>query len=656
MYITEKNSINAARNTKEILGALKKAHIGFSDIMDYRPHTTDFWISYLGSPKNASGVKLHIPVEHNGENYLKFISSLGEAMEKVPEAVSNQGVVAFKIAQHANEGSQLGKNTCIYLGKSLADHPEILSKFCNEFHNAMQKRGVTFMKIPKGSQYNLNTGDVLVEGTDGRIWWSYDGDSRPGYDGIWKKLGRGYKTADKGRSISEEMKAFFKNVKIDSRPAKNLSPLKNNNPILKENNNLISKNKNFINMLSELDRQGKMEMNPLITKNQSLKGYAVSVDLQEHSIADQQRIIRELKQGGIGENSIFNKNGKLIIEGKAFTKATNNFFLTAISPLPPIYNKPTVPCKEDVFGIMYKNKKIGLTQGDRKFVLDMRDLSLDDRTRAMGDLDYYRIKNHPYQGNSSVVIIDDGDRFQKSILRWTKRNIEAGKRLREKFGSVERKMPQSEVEKLSYFKQNKKIGVVKLYDSNQVYRGKGYHIDMTECQPQEIEKMKNFLNNQCKCNVHLSQSKPGYLTVLNGKAFEQLCNLSSMEEVTQSKQSAMRLNSSAMKAAEKAPVKWEAGEEELKRRAALSASKNSAGEAAESTAKVTEEAESGLNSVLRRVNAGNAGEARTGLSVASRLEKTAEAVKNVVEVDKAAEGIGLWRRLKLNPLRGGGPK
>ncbi len=78
----------------------------------------------------------------------------------------------------------------------------------------------------------------------------------------------------------------------------------------------------------------------------------------------------------------------------------------------------------------------------------------------------------------------------------------------------------------------------------------------------------------------------------------------------------------------------------------------SAGTAVESTAKVTEEAESGLNSVLRRVNAGNAGEARTGLSVASRLEKTAEAVKNVVEVDKAAEGIGFWRRLKLNPLRG----
>ncbi len=675
MYITEKNSINAARNTKEILRALKKAHIGFSDIMDYRPHTTDFWISYLGSPKNASGVKLHIPVEHNGENYLKFISSLGEAMEKVPEAVSNQGVVAFKIAQHANEGSQLGKNTCIYLGKSLADHPEILSKFCNEFHNAMQKRGVTFMKIPKGSQYNLNTGDVLVEGTDGRIWWSYDGDPRPGYDGIWKKLGRGYKAADKGRSISEEMKAFFKNVKIDSHPAKNLSPLKNNNPILKENNNLISKNKNFINMLSELDSQGKMEMSPLInSKTKELKGYVVSIDLQNHSVAEQQRIIQELKQSGIGENSILNKNGKLMIEGKTFTKATDNFFSTAIAPMPPIYDTPQ-PYKLrsgfDVLNELYKDKKIGIMSGgDEKFFIDMRHLSLDDQTKVMKDLEYHHVKSHFHGKNSSIVIIDDERRFERH-LSWVKRNVVAAKHMFQKFGPQWNNVPQSVIDQLHDFKQNKKISKVRICDAKGVCVGEGYHINMTGYRPEEIEKMRKFLTYKCGGNVRLSQSNPGFLTVRNGKSLDQLYHhLSLKEGVIQSNQtsSVMSLNSAlnadqkapnsensalksaeespaASKAAQEAPVEWKAGEEELQRRAALSASKNSAGEAAESTAKVTEKVKN-LNRLLQEgSNAGKAGEgARSAFGAARRLVNTAKAVQNAEEAAKAAKGVGLVQK------------
>ena len=195
---------------------------------------------------------------------------------------------------------------------------------------------------------------------------------------------------------------------------------------------------------------------------------------------------------------------------------------------------------------------------------------------------------------------------------------------------------------------------------------------MTGYRPEEIEKMRKFLTYKCGGNVRLSQSNPGFLTVQNGKSLDQLYHhLSLKEGVIQSNQtsSVMSLNSAlnadkkapnsensalksaeespaASKAAQEAPVEWKAGEEELQRRAALSASKNSAGEAAESNAKVTEKVKN-LNRLLQEgSNAGKVSEgARSAVGVAGKLGKAAKAVKNTGEAAKAAKGVGLVQKL-----------
>ena len=78
----------------------------------------------------------------------------------------------------------------------------------------------------------------------------------------------------------------------------------------------------------------------------------------------------------------------------------------------------------------------------------------------------------------------------------------------------------------------------------------------------------------------------------------------------------------------------------------MSGAEKSAGTAAESTAKVTEEAKN-LNRLLQEgSSAGKAGEgARSAVGVAGKLGKAAKAVKNTGEAAKAAKGVGLVQKL-----------
>ena len=265
-------------NYEAVCEELGKSSLTFNNGVKYRPIQKDGWVEFLLSPKANSGMKIHIPIEYDGANYLNFVKAVGEAMENIPTSISKDGVLAFKLAAFENDVDQVGVNTCIYLGERFADHPENFNRLCNELYDSMQRNGVKFMKVPDDPSLNINKKAVKVAGSDGALRWTFDGYAQPEYAGIWKKYADGNYMFGNNRKIPQEMKEYFEGVKIKSRHEEFLSH---------------PRNKNFINMLSELSGQGKMKMRPLInSKTKELKGYVVSIDLQKHSVADQQRIIQ----------------------------------------------------------------------------------------------------------------------------------------------------------------------------------------------------------------------------------------------------------------------------------------------------------------------------------------------------------------------------
>ncbi len=133
------------------------------------------------APKN-SGLKFHLPVHVNDVNKMEVI------MKKMYNINPN---FMYKYAPNGLGGNQVGKVLTIYADEGL-DTPETLHKFTKQLLSEMQQYGIrTYSPADlkrTSSNPNLLNDKVewQVKGAEGKIYYSYDGNSENGYRGNLK--------------------------------------------------------------------------------------------------------------------------------------------------------------------------------------------------------------------------------------------------------------------------------------------------------------------------------------------------------------------------------------------------------------------------------------------------------------------------------------
>ncbi len=249
---------------------------------------------------------------------------------------------------------------------------------------------------------------------------------------------------------------------------------------------------------------------------------------------------------------------------------------------------------------LYKNKriqKIRVVGSDGKYMQDgfrinMTDCKPEEIERMKNYLNERGCGARLSHSKPGYVTVQEGAKEMEKLLVESKGVVSAGKAGEGAVSNMK--------EQLNNLYKKGNVKKIEIVGSDGKYMQDGYRINMSDCKPEEIERMKNYLNER-GCGARLSHSKPGYVTVQEGaKEMEKLL-----------------VKSTGVVSAEKA------------------------GEGSKIAKAVK-----GLNNLLREgSNAGKAGEGvRSAFGAARRLINTAKAVQNAEEAAKAAKGVGLVQK------------